>query len=270
MKTHQLTTAIALAFALPFANPLLAADQTTTTASPIVAPTTAGYLGVMLGPVPDALRTQLRDSVPAGQGVMIRRVVDGSPAAKAGLQPYDILLSYGDQKLFSAEQLSQLVHADGANRTVTLKLVRQGAADEFQVTLGEAQADATDYPSSGTPWMPMQRHYQHGMTPFYGQQSQEGTDNWETFDSLSLEKRQDGSYQAEIEYLDANGTLVKHQFTGSRDEIRDQVVRQQDLPATEREQLLDALTARDDVDPFIGPFGHHPFTPPWFGWHPDF
>jgi hypothetical protein len=273
MKTGQLTAAIALALALPFAGPVLAADQAPPSAAPVTTQTAGGYLGVMLGPVPEALRTQLGSILPAGQGVMVRDVADDSPAAKAGLQAYDILLSYGDQKLFSAEQLSQLVYADGANRAVTLTLVRNGATVEAPVTLGTAPAAATGYPPRGMPWMPMQRHYRHPMAPLYGQPSQETTDNWETFDSLSLQKRQDGSYQAEIQYLDANGKLAKQQFTGSRDEIRDQVARQSDLPPVERQQLLDALGARDDLDPFarpFPPFGHPMMMPPWFNRAPDF
>lgn len=269
MKTRQLAAAVAIALAIPFSTRLLAADQTTPTA-PAMVQSTGGYLGVMLGPVPDSVRTQLGDVLPAGQGVMIQDVVEGSPAAEAGLQPYDILLSYGDQKLFSAEQLSQLVHADGANRGVTLRLVRNGVASEHQVTLGEAHAEAAGYPRREMPRTPMRPHYRHPMAPYYGQQSVPTTDNWETFDSLSLQKRQDGSYQAEIQYLDANGKLERHQFTGSREEIRDQVMRQQDLPPVERDQLLDALSARDDLGPFVGPFGHPLVPPRWFNWQPDF
>ena len=38
-------------------------------------------------------------------------------------------------------------------------------------------------------------------------------------------------------------------FTGSRDEIRDQILRQQDLPRVERDQLLAAVVNRYDVTP---------------------
>ena len=80
-----------------------------------------GYLGVQLGEVPDAVRAQLAGVLPSGQGVMIRDVIDGSPAAKAGLKVFDILLNFGDQKLFAAEQLSRLVRAESPNTSITLR-----------------------------------------------------------------------------------------------------------------------------------------------------
>ena len=269
MYAHRIAAAIAVVLAVPLANPLLAAAPTTATPSPVVQ-TAGAYLGVMLGPVPEGLRAQLGSVLPSGQGVMIEDVVEGSPAAKAGLQAYDILLSYGDQKLFSAEQLSRLVHADSARRSVTLQLVRNGTTSERKVVLGEAQADDTTYARRGMPWLPRQHQYRHPMGPYYAQPSAGATDNWETFDSLSLQKREDGSYRAEIQYLDANGELEKRQFTGSRDEIRDQLMRQKDLPPVERDQLLDALSARGDFAPMAPPFGRHLRPPPWLNWQPGF
>lgn len=230
----------------------------------------SGYLGIMLGRVPEILCSQLSDVLPAGQGVMVRDVVEGSPAAKAGLPPYDILLAHGDQKLFSVEQLGQLVHADAADQRVTLKVVHSGATSERQVVLGAVQPDLFADSPRGLPWMPRQHYYRHPMAPFFAQPLESAKDNWETFDSLSLQKGQGGSYQAEIQYLDANGNLKKHQFNGSRNEIRDRIMRQQDLPRAERDQLLDALSARDDVGPMVGPFGRQPVPPPGFNWQPDF
>ena len=42
----------------------------------------------------DALRVQLE--LPAGQGLLINQVVENSPAAKAGLKQYDVLLTCHD------------------------------------------------------------------------------------------------------------------------------------------------------------------------------
>ena len=55
------------------------------------------YLGVLVGSVPPALTAQLPDTVPRGQGIMVRRIEPGSPAEAAGMRPYDLLLSYDDQ-----------------------------------------------------------------------------------------------------------------------------------------------------------------------------
>ena len=269
MNTRRIAVAIAIALAVPLTSPILAADQTAAN-PPAAVQKVGGYLGVMLGPVPAVLRSQLSDVLPAGQGVMVRDVVEGSPAAKAGLQPYDILVSYGDQKLFSADQLSQLVYTDGADQPVTLKVIHNGATNERQVVLGAAQPDAYAESPRAPAWIPRQHNGRHPMAPFFVRPPGQAEDNWETFDSLSLQKGQDGSYQAEIQYLDADGRLQTHQFTGSRDEIRDQILRQQGLPQVERDQLLDALSARDNVGPMVGPLGRQLVPPPWFNWQPGF
>lgn len=262
MKLPQLAVLMALSV------PVAAIATTPDVTQP--APTTAveqagqgGYLGVVLQPVPPPLRAQLGGVLPAGQGVMVRDVADDSPAANAGLQPFDIIVAYDDQKLFSADQLANLVRSDAPNKGVSLQLVRGGAAAKLDVTLGKSAEDDNENAQAQLPWPPMWRHpmgpYSHPSVP--PEQAQSG--NWESFDSLSLEKRDDGSYQASIQYLDANGQLSKRQFTGSRDEIRDQVKQQNDVPAFERGQLLDALSARDDIGPHMGPFARHMFMPLW-------
>ncbi|MCB1849966.1 MAG: PDZ domain-containing protein [Gammaproteobacteria bacterium] len=270
MKTHVLVKAIVLAMALPLSINALGAAQTASAEVTNQVQANAGYLGVVLGPVPGAMHAQLASILPAGQGVMIRHVAADSPAAKAGLNPYDILLTYGDQKLFSAEQLSQLVKSDNPNRSVAIKLVRNGVMENVNVTLGEAKSEVTEEAPAQLPWMPMWHRYTHPMAPLGGPTPETSADNWETFDSLSLEKRQDGSYQAKIQYRDVNGKLVSQQFIGSREEIRQQVLQQSDLPPVERDQLLDEVSARDDGGWPDGPFGYRMFMPhPAWG-HQDY
>ena len=273
MKARILVNAILLAMALPFSVNGLSAAQMAPAEITNQVQANAGYLGVILGAVPGALRAQLASVLPAGQGVMIQDVAADSPAAKAGLNPYDILLTYGDQKLFSAEQLSQLVKSDDPNRSVVFKLVRNGVMESVTVTLGQANAEMTEEAPAHLRWMPMWHRYTHPMAPLGGPTSETSADNWETFDSISLEKRQDGSYQAKIQYRDVNGKLVSQQFTGSREEIRQQILQQSDLPPVERDQLLDAVSARDDggwpVGP-VGPFGYRMPMPPWVHGYSDY
>ncbi|MGO9463352.1 MAG: hypothetical protein ACLQIB_57100 [Isosphaeraceae bacterium] len=51
------------------------------------------YLGMEIEELSPALSSQLAGVVPPGQGVLVTRVPGDSPAAKAGLQSYDIMLS---------------------------------------------------------------------------------------------------------------------------------------------------------------------------------
>lgn len=270
MNVRKLAASVTLALALPLTGAAMAADAAVTATAPAAVETSgAGYLGVVLGPVPAALRTQLDALLPAGQGVMVHSVAEDSPAAAAGLHPYDIVVAYNDQRLFSADQFSQLVRTEGAGRAATLKLVHNGNLEERQVTLGSAPLAAADYAPRPPAWMSGPRPHDWPAMPMHRPSSAEQEGSWATFDSLTLNKREDGSYQAEIRYLDDQGKLNTQQFTGTRDEIRGQVMSQNGLPPVERDQLLEALSARDDGDVFTGPFGHHMFRAPWFGWQPD-
>ena len=53
------------------------------------------WIGILGGPVTDELRAQI--DIPADQGVLVRQVVPDSPADKAGLKAFDILLKANDR-----------------------------------------------------------------------------------------------------------------------------------------------------------------------------
>jgi membrane-associated protease RseP (regulator of RpoE activity) len=119
-------------------------------------------LGIALADVPDAVRAQLRSKdLPAGFGVMVQEVAEGSPAAKAEIEPFDILVKFDDQKLVSGEQLVALVSSAEANRPVPITLLRQGRLRVVKVRLAGAagvtatpQQDATGQESDQQPKFP--------------------------------------------------------------------------------------------------------------------
>jgi membrane-associated protease RseP (regulator of RpoE activity) len=269
MKHSLLAIALGAMFALPQAAPVLAAPAavmpaTSDASSHIQA--SRGYLGVTIGRLPAPVRAQLPAAVPHAQGVLVEQVMEGSPAARAGLQPFDILLGYNNQKLFSPEQFIRLVGSDSSGQAAKLTIVRGGKVSTLDVTLGEAPQPQA-----------MNRLSATQQPPAISAAPQEQGDNgkvWESFDSLSLDKVGDNQYKAEIGYLSEDGKHQHREFKGSRDEIRQQILAQKDLPTTERNQLLDALNPRSEDFPF-GPWAmaleHELMTPPaWWGWHPDF
>jgi hypothetical protein len=272
MKHSFVAIALAAALALPQSAPVLAADTPAATAQSQAA---HGYLGVTIDRLPAPLRAQLPDTIPREQGILVEQVMKGSPAEKAGLQPFDILLQYNDQKLFAPEQLTRLVGSDTSGQPVKLTIIRGGKVSTLNVTIAEAPPMESMNRLSGPESHTLRPYHQrHFGGP--GQQAQQGSEEvWESFDSLSLDKLNDGKYKAVIGYLTKDGTHKRLEFQGTRDEIREQIRAQKDLPATERNQLLDALTARDEVSQFH----HWPFVPfdqdlmappPWWGWYPDF
>ena len=122
MKYSRLAITLAAALALPQAVPVLAADITAAPAASTQtqAPVTRGYLGVTIDRLPEPVRAQLPEAIPREQGLLVEQVMQDSPAARAGLQPFDILLQYNDQKLFSPEQLTRLVGSDSGGQPVKL------------------------------------------------------------------------------------------------------------------------------------------------------
>jgi membrane-associated protease RseP (regulator of RpoE activity) len=188
---------------------------------------------------------------------MIREVAPNSPAARAKLKVYDILTAYNDQKLFSAEQLSHMVWASNPDKAVKLRLVRSGTAQDIQIKPDAVQVVAE-------PTYPRMEISMDTGSP---------AGNRESFDSISLMKLKDGNSRAEIQYFDKDGKLVKQDFTGTPDAIRGQIMKQPGIPATERNQLLQALNARNVV--FFPPMptgwiAPGFFMPSWFGWPPYF
>lgn len=256
MKATKLFVLFAVVLTMPIANTVVAADQPTH-AAPAQVQAAGGYLGVLLEPVPDALRTQLERVLPSGEGVMIREVAPNSPAARAKLRVYDILTAYNDQKIFSAEQLSHMVWASNPDKAVKLRLIRSGTAQDVQIKLDAVQVIAEPtYPR-------MEISMDTGSA----------AGNRESFDSISLMKLKDGNSKAEVQYFGKDGKLVKQAFTGTPDAIREQIMKQPGIPTAERNQLLQALNPRNVV--FIPPMptgwivpGF--FMPSWFGWPPYF
>jgi hypothetical protein len=92
------------------------------------------YLGVLFGPLPEALYDQL-PQLPRGQGVLITHVLPDSPAAKADLHRHDIVLSYDDTKVRDSEHFARLIQADKPERVVKLSLLRGGKEQSAEVTL---------------------------------------------------------------------------------------------------------------------------------------
>jgi len=226
------------------------------------------WLGVALGKVPPALSAQLGALIPAGQGVMIKAVDANSPAAKAGLQRHDILLAMGDQKLYSAQQLSALVKAAKPGSQVTFQGVHQGELKQINVTLG-----GRSVPNYRHQWQ-QPRPVNPLMPPALRGGSQQQNLSWDSFESVEVKMLPDGRYHAEVAYKDENGDQKSFTFEGKREEIIKQIQEQQELPVQKRRALLNALNMRPDAvfnQPFFhGNFFNDPFFYDGYGADPFF
>jgi len=95
-----------------------------------------GWVGVALEPLSDDLATSL--GAPKGRGVIVKRVLPGGPAEKAGLQPNDVILRFGDSSVEDLQHFQRLVLDAPVDRPVSLRVLRQGKEVAVSITVAEA------------------------------------------------------------------------------------------------------------------------------------
>jgi S1-C subfamily serine protease len=96
-----------------------------------------GYLGVGLHPIrlPEALRQTLqRDEKTAA---IVVEVEPEGPAHKAGIMIGDLLISFGAQPISRVEDVHAQLGAEAIGKSIVVKLVRGGAAQETSIVVGE-------------------------------------------------------------------------------------------------------------------------------------
>ncbi|OLT49373.1 S1C family serine protease [Cellulosimicrobium sp. CUA-896] len=93
------------------------------------------FLGVTLS---DATATA--DGV-TRRGAEVQDVTDGSPAAEAGIEPGDVIVEIDGDAVGGAESLTAFVRELAAGATSTVTVVRDGTAQDVEVTLATRPAD---------------------------------------------------------------------------------------------------------------------------------
>jgi hypothetical protein len=117
------------------ANAKAKADLAGGDGGPEIALEKAAYLGIASSPAAPVLRKQLR--LADGMGLVVDYVEPDSPAAAAGLQPYDVATRLNEQILVNPQQLAVLVRTYDPGTEVTLTVVREGKQTPVKVKLVE-------------------------------------------------------------------------------------------------------------------------------------
>ena len=119
-----------------FVSVSLVLAQSTTEASPGAA------LGVYLADVNETRAKDLRLS--EARGALVGKVLENSPAAKAGLRENDVILSFDEQTIQSASNIYMLLNEALPESRVMLKIMREGVERDVTVIMGERQVEASD------------------------------------------------------------------------------------------------------------------------------
>ena len=99
--------------------------------------TTPPQLGVAIAPGHVARRMRRAVGLPELDGLLVRDVVDESPAARAGLASGDMIVAVGGQPVRTVDDLYDALQAAGTG-TIELNLVRGTEERTVQVALGDA------------------------------------------------------------------------------------------------------------------------------------
>ena len=95
-----------------------------------------GWLGVSTQSVDNDLRDALNLR---SDGVLVTRVVDDSPADRAGLRKGDVLLTFNSRSIGSPDDLRDFVRDAGDGRSVALRVNRDGRRLTFEAKLGSLE-----------------------------------------------------------------------------------------------------------------------------------
>jgi serine protease Do len=100
---------------------------------------TRGRLGIAVQDLNQGLAESFGLTV--ARGALVSQVESGSPAAKAGLEPGDVILKFDGEPIASSAELPPKVAAIKPGKPVKLELWRKGEAREVTVTVGEQQPE---------------------------------------------------------------------------------------------------------------------------------
>lgn len=269
-----------------FASQAVVADNSVTASnidpSSSIAKTGPSWLGVWIDDLPLALGSHLSPLLKKNQGLIIEKISPDSPADKAGLQTFDIITRFNDQEIFSKRQLTQLIQSSQPGTAIELSLIRQGKLMTQKVTLAA-------FPKHQPPLMhrkhhpgkhPMPPQFGHGRPfmphpwmkePFFNRDfdryfqqrfkqpmpNMPQESNWAQFESIQIESIGKDTHRAEVKFEDSQGNKKHFVFEGKLNQIRDQIMAQENMEEDKKQSLLQALDMNSG------------YPVPWQG-HPGF
>jgi len=101
---------------------------------------TRGWLGVLIQPVDEDIAKSLELS--EAQGALVAKVFEDSPAAKAGIEVGDVIVSFDGQEIRKSNDLPSIVAATPVGKAVQVTVVRSGRQETLDVTIAKLEEAA--------------------------------------------------------------------------------------------------------------------------------
>ena len=101
--------------------------------------TRRGWLGVHVQNVTEEIAASL--GLPEPKGALVAKVSPDSPAATAGIQPSDVILTFDGEPIENMRGLPRAVAATAIGKAVAVQLLRKGQTMDVTVTVGRLPED---------------------------------------------------------------------------------------------------------------------------------
>ena len=108
-----------------------------------------GYLGVQIQSMTPELSKALR--IEGQKGALVSEVVPDAPAAKAGIERGDLIVSYDNKNVEDSHDLSRIVAATEQGKKVKVAVLRNGKKKDIHLKIGKLPSDRTALNRSGEP-----------------------------------------------------------------------------------------------------------------------
>ena len=139
--------------------------------------------------------------------------------------------------------------------SVPLDILRKGEKKTLNVQLGTREVQNTPVQPYGQAFnglSELARIFESPSSVFNDPQFRQNLQNiipqnnsssniWSEFESMQVRNLGNDRYQAQVEFQGADGNKKSFSFEGRRDEIRQQIQNQQDLPEDKKQSLLRSL-----------------------------
>jgi len=100
-----------------------------------------GYLGVRIGPLDSEMAQAL--TMENKQGAVVVEVQEETPAARAGLKKYDVIVGVDGRQIDDPQMLTNLIASYGPGDRINVKVVRDGETRSFSITLTERPSEGS-------------------------------------------------------------------------------------------------------------------------------
>ena len=92
-----------------------------------------GYLGVSIGPLTNEMASKL--GVKSRKGVLVTEVMDGTPAADAGVQELDVITAFDDLAVDGPRSLQEVVEKSAIGKPHTVTVLRDGKPMSLSISV---------------------------------------------------------------------------------------------------------------------------------------